>query len=362
MTTRFLVTGGAGFIGSAVVRHLLADGGNDVLVLDKLTYAATLTSLAPVSSAPGYRFVKADIGDGPRVREVLSEFRPDIVLNLAAETHVDRSIDGPAAFVDTNVVGTFVLLQEVLRHWRGLSGAARSRFRFHHVSTDEVFGSLGSEGHFTEESSYSPNSPYSASKASADHFVRAWRETYGLPAIVTNCSNNYGPFQFPEKLIPLMILNALDGQPLPVYGRGENVRDWLFVDDHAKALALVATEAAPGDVYAIGGGNEVRNVDVVRMVCELVDAAAPRNDGGRRADLIRFVPDRPGHDQRYAIDASRIGRSLGWTPSESFESGLAKTVRWYLDNRAWWEPLRGVYRGERLGAGPVDAVTVDGAA
>ncbi|MGX1308027.1 dTDP-glucose 4,6-dehydratase [Amorphus suaedae] len=355
MARRFLVTGGAGFIGSAVVRHLLSGDGHDVLVLDKLTYAGTLSSLAPVSDRPGYRFVKADIGDGPRVRDILADFRPDIVLNLAAETHVDRSIDGPAAFVDTNVVGTFVLLQEVLRHWRCLDAAAQARFRFHHVSTDEVFGSLGTQGHFTEDSPYSPNSPYSASKASADHFVRAWRETYGLPAIITNCSNNYGPYQFPEKLIPLMILNAIEGKALPVYGAGENVRDWLFVDDHARALALVATEGAPGDVYAIGGGNEVRNIDVVRTVCDLVDRMVPRPDGGRRADLISFVPDRPGHDLRYAIDAARIGASLGWSPSESFESGLEKTVRWYLDNRAWWEPLRGAYRGERLGAAPVAA-------
>lgn len=362
MARRFLVTGGAGFIGSAVVRHLLSGGDNDVLVLDKLTYAGTLSSLSPVRDAPGYRFVQADIGDGPRVRAILADFHPDIVLNLAAETHVDRSIDGPAAFVDTNVVGTFVLLQEVLRHWRGLDPVAQARFRFHHVSTDEVFGSLGAEGHFTEDSAYNPNSPYSASKASADHFVRAWRETYGLPAIITNCSNNYGPYQFPEKLIPLMILNALEEKALPVYGAGENVRDWLFVDDHARALALVAAEGAAGDVYTIGGGNEVRNIDVVRMVCELVDRMAPRNAGGSRAELISFVPDRPGHDLRYAIDASRIGASLGWVPSESFESGLAKTVRWYLDNRAWWAPLRGVYRGERLGAAPADATVPVGGA
>jgi dTDP-glucose 4,6-dehydratase len=355
MGRRFLVTGGAGFIGSAVVRHLLAGAGNDVLVLDKLTYAGTLSALAPVSDMPGYRFVRADIGDGPRVRAILSDFRPDIVLNLAAETHVDRSIDGPSAFVDTNVLGTFVLLQEVLRHWRALDRGAQARFRFHHVSTDEVFGSLGAQGHFTEESPYSPNSPYSASKAAADHFVRAWRETYGLPTILTNCSNNYGPYQFPEKLIPLMILNALEGKTLPVYGTGENVRDWLFVDDHARALALVATEGVPGDVYAIGGGNEVRNVDVVRMVCDLVDRMVPRAGGGSRADLISFVPDRPGHDLRYAIDASRIGAGLGWAPAESFESGLTKTVRWYIENRDWWEPLRGVYRGERLGTRPADA-------
>jgi len=319
------------------------------VVLDKLTYAGTLTALAPVSDNSRFRFVRADIADGAQVRSLLAEFRPDIVLNLAAETHVDRSIDGPMDFVTTNVVGTVALLQEVLRHWQSLGGPERERFRFHHVSTDEVYGTLGAKGLFTEDTAYSPNSPYSASKAASDHFVRAWRETYGLPAIVTNCSNNYGPYQFPEKLIPLMVLNALDGAPLPVYGTGENVRDWLFVDDHARALVLVANEGTPGEVYNIGGRNEVANIEVVRLICALLDDIAPHAAGASRADLITFVTDRPGHDLRYAIDASKIARDLSWTPSESFESGLAKTIRWYLDNRAWWEPLRSVYRGERLG-------------
>ncbi|WP_018700278.1 dTDP-glucose 4,6-dehydratase [Amorphus coralli] len=349
MAKRFLVTGGAGFIGSAVVRLLLSDTDADVVVLDKLTYAGTLSSLASVRSNPRFRFIRADIGDAPRVGALLADFRPDIVLNLAAETHVDRSIDGPMDFVTTNVVGTVALLQEVSRHWQTLAGDERDRFRFHHVSTDEVYGTLGSEGQFTEETAYRPNSPYSASKAASDHFVRAWRETYGLPAIVTNCSNNYGPFQFPEKLIPLMILNGLDGQPLPVYGTGDNVRDWLFVEDHARALVLVATEGRPGDVYNIGGRTEVRNIEVVRTICALLDEMVP-GEAGPRSDLIRFVPDRPGHDLRYAIDASRIDRDLNWSPSESFEGGLRKTIRWYLDNQAWWEPLRRVYRGERLGA------------
>ena len=349
MAKRFLVTGGAGFIGAAVVRHLLGQKAAAVLVLDKLTYAGRRETLAAVEADPAFRFVQGDIGDQPLVRGLLSELRPDVILNLAAETHVDRSIDVPAQFVETNVAATFRLLHEALAYWRGLDGAAAADFRFHHISTDEVYGSLGPEGLFTEDSPYRPNSPYSASKASSDHLVRAWHETYGLPTIITNCSNNYGPFQFPEKLIPLTILNAVEGRPLPVYGRGENVRDWLYVDDHAAALACVATRAEPGTVYNVGGHNEVQSIEVVRLICRLIDDLQPLSDGRSRSELITFVPDRPGHDLRYAIDASKIEREFGWSPAETFESGLAKTVRWYLDNRAWWEPIRKVYDGQRLG-------------
>lgn len=350
MTKRFLVTGGAGFIGSAVVRRLISETDHQVLVLDKLTYAGNLESLAPVAEDPRFSFVQADIADGERVRAILSEFQPDIVMNLAAESHVDRSIDGPGEFVQTNVVGTFVMLDEALRYWRGLSSARQETFRFHHISTDEVFGSLGPEGHFTETTPYSPRSPYSASKAASDHFVRAWAETYGLPSIVTNCSNNYGPYHFPEKLIPLIILNALEGKQLPVYGKGENVRDWLFVDDHAVALILAAEQGVVGESYNIGGNSERMNIDVVRSICAILDDVVPSSDIGPRDALIEFVADRPGHDLRYAIDASKIKAELGWEPKETFESGLEKTVRWYLDNPTWWQRVRtGVYRGERLG-------------
>jgi dTDP-glucose 4,6-dehydratase len=345
---RFLVTGGAGFIGSAVVRKLIGETPHDVLVLDKLTYAGNLESLASVAGDPRYRFVRADIDDA-RVFSIVEDFAPDVIMHLAAESHVDRSIDGPGEFIKTNVHGTFNLLQAALAYWRKLGPEAQARFRFHHVSTDEVFGSLGTEGLFSETTAYDPRSPYSASKAASDHFVRAWHHTYGLPTLVTNCSNN-GPFHFPEKLIPLTILNALEGKPLPVYGRGENVRDWLYVDDHAAALILVAERGKAGETYAIGGWNERRNIDVVRAICNLVDDMAPGAGGGARESLITFVADRPGHDARYAIDAGRIERELGWRPAETFESGLAKTVRWYLDNRPWWERVRsGVYRGERLG-------------
>ncbi|WP_134497458.1 dTDP-glucose 4,6-dehydratase [Microvirga pakistanensis] len=350
MTKKFLVTGGAGFIGSAVVRRLIGETSHQVLVVDKLTYAGNLDSLASVASNPRYAFVQADIANAAHLEEVIRRFEPDVIMHLAAESHVDRSIDGPGEFVQTNVVGTFALLQESLRYWRALSGERRDNFRFHHISTDEVFGSLGEEGFFQENTPYQPNSPYSASKAASDHFVRAWHHTYGLPTVVTNCSNNYGPYHFPEKLVPLMILNALEGKPLPVYGRGENVRDWLYVDDHAEALILVAEKGRVGESYNIGGWNERKNIDVVRAICSLVDELAPNADIGSREGLISYVADRPGHDLRYAIDASKIERELGWRPAETFETGLRKTVEWYLDNRAWWERVRsGVYRGERLG-------------
>ncbi|MFC3695198.1 dTDP-glucose 4,6-dehydratase [Chenggangzhangella methanolivorans] len=334
---RIIVTGGAGFIGSAVVRHLVRDTEATVINLDALTYAANLSSLDSVSNSPRYVFEKADIRDPAALRAVFERHQPTAVMNLAAESHVDRSIDAPGVFVETNVLGTFNVLQEALRHWRTLAGEARDAFRMHHISTDEVFGTLGDEGFFTEETAYQPNSPYSASKAGSDHLVRAWHETFGLPTVLTNCSNNYGPFHFPEKLIPLMILRGLSGEDLPVYGQGSNIRDWLYVEDHARALTVVLERGVPGQTYAIGGNNERKNLDVVETVCELLDKLAPGPT--KRRDQIRFVTDRPGHDQRYAIDASKIKRELGWEPQETFESGIEKTVRWYLDNRAWWEPL-----------------------
>jgi dTDP-glucose 4,6-dehydratase len=350
LSRRFLVTGGAGFIGSAVARKLVQGTAHQVLVVDKLTYAGNLDSLASIAGDPRYGFEQADIADGPRVAAIIEAFQPDVIMNLAAESHVDRSIDGPGEFVHTNVVGTFALLQAALGYWRALSPEHRATFRFHHISTDEVFGSLGPEGLFQEDSPYQPNSPYSASKAASDHFVRAWHETYGLPVLVTNCSNNYGPYHFPEKLIPLVTLNALKGKPLPVYGQGLNVRDWLYVEDHAAALILVAEQGLVGHSYNIGGHNERTNIDVVRAICALVDEMAPDAAIGPREKLISYVTDRPGHDARYAIDASKIERELGWRPAETFETGLRKTVRWYLDNRPWWERVRsGGYRGERLG-------------
>jgi dTDP-glucose 4,6-dehydratase len=349
LAERFLVTGGAGFIGSAVVRHLVG-AGRDVLVVDKLTYAGNLDSLAPVAASPRYRFLKADICDGATMRSALAEFRPDVVMHLAAESHVDRSIDGPGQFITTNIVGTSTLLDASLDHWRQLPKEKRQSFRFHHVSTDEVFGSLGDAGSFRETTAYAPTSPYAASKASADHLVNAWRHTYGLPAIVSNCSNNYGPYHFPEKLIPLMIINALEGKKLPVYGEGRNVRDWLHVEDHARALVEIAMRGRVGECYCVGGSSERTNLDVVRAICRLVDELAPDKAIGARDKLIAFVADRPGHDLRYAIDPSKIMDELGWAPRETFETGLRKTVEWYLANRPWWERIRsGIYRGERLG-------------
>jgi dTDP-glucose 4,6-dehydratase len=350
ISKRILVTGGAGFIGSAVARHLVNETEHQVLVLDKLTYAGNLDSLQPIANNSRYSFVQADILDAPKMREVFASFRPNIVMHLAAESHVDRSIDGPGEFIQTNVVGTYTLLQAALAQWQRLSGADKDAFRFHHISTDEVFGSLGEEGYFTETTAYDPRSPYSASKAASDHLVRAWHHTFGLPTVVSNCSNNYGPYHFPEKLIPLIILNALEGKPLPVYGDGSNVRDWLYVEDHARALALIALEGKVGESYNVGGHNEKTNLEVVQAICAILDEIAPDERIGPRQNLITFVRDRPGHDQRYAIDPTKIGRELGWVPQETFETGLAKTVHWYLENRPWWERIRsGVYRGERLG-------------
>lgn len=346
---KLIITGGAGFIGSAVVRTLIADG-EEVVTLDKLTYAGNLESLASVAGNSRYKFVRLDICDRGGVQALLEAEQPDAIMHLAAESHVDRSIDGPAAFVQTNIVGTSVLLETALAYWLGLNDERKSRFRFHHVSTDEVYGSLGADGHFDETSRYVPNSPYSASKAGSDHLVRAWYHTYGLPAIITNCSNNYGPFHFPEKLIPLSIVRGLKGQPMPVYGRGVNVRDWLYVEDHARALIAVMQRGRVGETYNIGGNAERRNIDVVREVCRLLDIMVPDSPFRPHAGLISFVTDRPGHDLRYAIDSSKIRSELGWQPRESFETGLEKTVRWYLDNPSWWEPiLSGVYRTERLG-------------
>jgi dTDP-glucose 4,6-dehydratase len=340
---KILVTGGAGFIGSAVVRRAL-DRGMSVVNVDKLTYAANLDNLSGYDARPGYAFVKADICDGAAMRAALDAHKPDAIMHLAAESHVDRSIDGPGAFIETNIVGTFALLQEARRYYDGLSGSAKERFRFHHVSTDEVYGTLGPTGFFTEETPYAPNSPYSASKASSDFLVRAWHETFRLPVVTSNCSNNYGPFQFPEKLIPVAVIAALEGRAIPVYGKGENVRDWLYVEDHAEALLTVLEKGKLGETYNIGGWNERRNIDLVRMICTLMDELKPKNHP--HADLIEFVTDRPGHDLRYAIDATKISRELGWKPSVTVEEGMRRTVEWYLANRGWWEKLRA---GGRLG-------------
>ncbi|MGD9784562.1 MAG: dTDP-glucose 4,6-dehydratase [Hyphomicrobiaceae bacterium] len=347
-----MVTGGAGFIGSAVCRHLVRSGYR-VLNVDKLTYAGDLRSLREIEDDTSYTFVKADICDERTMRELMGSHGIEAVMHLAAESHVDRSIDGPAEFVETNVVGTVRLLSAALDHYRGLDQDGRRRFRFHHVSTDEVFGDLPFDsGLFDEESIYKPSSPYSASKAAADHFVRAWHATYGLPVVLSNCSNNYGPYHFPEKLIPLVILNALDGRELPVYGKGLNVRDWLYVEDHARALEAVATRGVIGRSYNIGGRAERRNIDVVESICAALDAAMPRADGRSYREQVKFVSDRPGHDRRYAIDPSRVERELGWRAEQTFESGLERTVRWYLDNEWWWGPIRAkVYGGQRLGSG-----------
>ena len=349
-TLKLLVTGGSGFIGSAVIRFVVREAAARVINVDKLTYAATPEALNEVEDDPRYAFELVDICNGPALRRVFAEHRPDAVMHLAAESHVDRSIDSPATFIETNLVGTYTLLEAACAYWRELEGAARRQFRFHHISTDEVYGSLGATGRFTEQTPYRPNSPYSASKAGSDHLVRAWHHTFGLPVVTSNCSNNYGPYQFPEKLIPLMIINALEGAPLPVYGGGENVRDWLYVDDHARALWTILTEGVPGETYNVGGDSEMRNLDVVGMICDLVDELAPRPGAASRRELIAFVADRPGHDLRYAIDATKIRADLGWTPSETFASGLRRTVAWYLENQDWWDGIRGgSYDGSRLG-------------
>jgi len=344
---RILVTGGAGFIGSALVRHLVLDKGYDVLNVDALTYAGYLPSLRDVDGNANYRFLHADICDRPAMENAFAEFRPDRVMHLAAESHVDRSITGAADFIQTNVIGTFTLLETARHYWSALDGEKSDRFRFLHVSTDEVYGSLGEDGLFTEQTPYDPSSPYSASKASSDHLAKAWHRTYGLPVVVSNCSNNYGPYHFPEKLIPLTILNALAGEQLPVYGKGENVRDWLYVEDHARALDLIAESGEIGETYNVGGRNERRNIDVVRRICEVLDRLVPANRP--REELIAFVTDRPGHDARYAIDASRLENELGWRAQEDFDSGIEKTIRWYLENEWWWRPLRERYAGQRLG-------------
>jgi dTDP-glucose 4,6-dehydratase len=348
-----VVTGGAGFIGSAVVRHLINDTQHVVLNIDKLTYAGNLESLAEVSGDPRYQFTHGDICDADAMRNVFESFQPDIFMHLAAESHVDRSIDGPAAFIETNIVGTYVLLEAARNYWSSLPDERKSVFRFHHISTDEVYGDLdGTDDLFTEETSYEPSSPYSASKASSDHLVRAWNRTYGLPVVLTNCSNNYGPYHFPEKLIPHVILNALAGKPLPIYGKGDQIRDWLYVEDHARALVRVATEAEVGETYNIGGNNEKQNIEVVRTLCELLEELHPQKPKGldRYEDLITYVKDRPGHDRRYAIDASKIARDLGWKPVETFETGLRKTLQWYLEHRDWWQRvLDGDYRLDRIG-------------
>jgi dTDP-glucose 4,6-dehydratase len=347
---RVLVTGGAGFIGSALVRHLIGETDHVVLNVDALTYAGNLSSLDSVVDSPRYSFAKADICDAAAMNRLIGAFRPDVITHLAAESHVDRSIDGPAAFIETNVVGTFTLLAAALDYWRNLDAQGQQSFRFHHISTDEVFGSLGDDGFFTEETPYDPRSPYSASKAGSDHLVRAWHHTYGLPILLTNCSNNYGPFHFPEKLIPLVIIKCLAGEKLPVYGKGLNVRDWLYVEDHVRALTRVFEAGTPGESYIIGGRSERTNIAVVTTICETLDRVRPRADGKSYVDQISYVADRPGHDHRYAIDPSRLDRELGWRAQESFESGIEKTIRWYLDNEGWWRAiLSGAYSGERLG-------------
>ncbi|BEN39125.1 dTDP-glucose 4,6-dehydratase [Serratia nevei] len=350
---KIIVTGGAGFIGSAVARHIINDTADHILVLDSLTYAGNLESLAPIADSDRYSFEQADICDRQALDRVFAAFLPDAVMHLAAESHVDRSIDGPAAFIETNIVGTYTLLEAARQYWHTLNAERKQAFRFHHISTDEVYGDLhGTDDLFTETTPYAPSSPYSASKAASDHLVRAWLRTYGLPTVVTNCSNNYGPYHFPEKLIPLTILNALEGKPLPVYGNGAQVRDWLYVEDHARALYKVVTEGEVGETYNIGGHNERKNIEVVQTICALLDELVPNKPGdiAHYADLITFVTDRPGHDMRYAIDAAKIDVELGWKPQETFESGIRKTVEWYLANETWWRRVKdGSYAGERLG-------------
>jgi dTDP-glucose 4,6-dehydratase len=350
MHKRILVTGGAGFIGSALVRQLVDETDVVVCNVDKLTYAGNLASLGEIRDSERHKFHQIDICDRQAIARVFSDFQPDAVMHLAAESHVDRSIDGPAAFIQTNILGTFTLLDTATAYWRTMAPEAREAFRFHQISTDEVFGSLGADGMFTEQTAYDPRSPYSASKASSDHLVRAWHHTHGLPVVVTNCSNNYGPYHFPEKLIPLVILKAISNQPLPVYGDGSNIRDWLHVEDHARALRLVVSKGTPGETYCVGGNAERTNLQVVHAICDELDSIRPRADGESYREQITFVTDRPGHDFRYAIDAGKIRTELGWTPQETFETGIAATVRWYLDNEDWWRAIQdGSYRGERLG-------------
>lgn len=345
---RVLVTGGAGFIGSALVRYLVSEIGADVLTVDKLTYAGNLASLKPIENAPNHRFLQADICDRVAMNDAFTTFQPDYVMHLAAESHVDRSITGAADFIQTNINGTFTMLEAARQYWSGLEGEAKVNFRMLHVSTDEVYGSLGDQGLFEETTPYDPSSPYSASKAASDHLATAWQRTYGLPVVISNCSNNYGPFHFPEKLIPLIILNALDGKPLPVYGNGANIRDWLYVEDHARALWLIVQKGLVGEKYNVGGRNEQKNIDVVNCICSILDELRPQSKP--YADLIKYVTDRPGHDARYAIDATKLETKLGWKAQENFATGIRKTVQWYLDNEWWWQPLReDVYAGERLG-------------
>jgi dTDP-glucose 4,6-dehydratase len=348
---KILVTGGAGFIGSAVIRHIINNTQDTVINVDKLTYAGNLESLLTVSDSDRYNFEQVDICDRAELDRVFHQYQPDLVMHLAAESHVDRSIDGPADFIETNIIGTYTLLEASRHYWKSLNEEHKPAFRFHHVSTDEVYGDLENpQDLFTEATAYAPNSPYSASKASSDHLVRAWSRTYGLPTVVTNCSNNYGPYHFPEKLIPLMILNALEGKPLPVYGDGQQIRDWLYVEDHARALCLVATKGTIGETYNIGGHNEMTNIDVVKAICSLLGELVPPTNGHSYEELITFVEDRPGHDFRYAIDATKIENQLGWNPQETFESGIRKTVEWYLTNKEWWSRvLDGSYSRERLG-------------
>ncbi|ACT15021.1 dTDP-glucose 4,6-dehydratase [Pectobacterium carotovorum subsp. carotovorum] len=350
---RILITGGAGFIGSALVRYILTETQDSVVIVDKLTYAGNLSSLAPVADSERFAFEQVDICDRAELDRVFKTYQPALVMHLAAESHVDRSIDGPAAFIETNIVGTYTMLEAARHYWQSLADADKCAFRFHHISTDEVFGDLhGTDDLFTETTSYAPSSPYSASKASSDHLVRAWLRTYGFPTIITNCSNNYGPYHFPEKLIPLVILNAVAGKPLPVYGDGAQIRDWLFVEDHARALYKVVTEGEIGETYNIGGHNERKNIEVVQTICALLEELAPNKPAGveHYRDLITYVKDRPGHDMRYAIDAGKIERELGWRPEETFETGMRKTVNWYLNNEKWWRSVQdGSYAGERLG-------------
>jgi dTDP-glucose 4,6-dehydratase len=342
---KIIVTGGAGFIGSAVIREFIDNTDHEVLNIDKLTYAGNLDSLKEIADSAKYSFLQADICDGQAMEKAFASFKPDVLMHLAAESHVDRSIDGPAQFIQTNIFGTYNLLETARHYWNN-----NRNFKFHHISTDEVYGDLElGDSLFREDTPYNPSSPYSASKASSDHLVRAWYRTYGMPTVITNCSNNYGPYHFPEKLIPLVILNALDGRELPIYGKGEQIRDWLYVEDHARALIKVAIEGKPGETYNIGGHNEKQNIEVVKTICSILDELQPKTDQTKYADQIKFVADRPGHDMRYAIDASKIEKELGWIPQETFETGLKKTVQWYLNNKWWWEPLREKYQRQRLG-------------